>query len=354
MEALLLLLSTPFLGKAVWLWLLFLGIVLALLVFDLGVLNRKDHEIGVKESLWLSAFYIAIAAAFGGWVWWYMGPTPGMQYFTGFALEKALALDNVFVISLIFTYFAVPRLYQHRVLFWGILGVILLRGLMIGLGAALVTQFDWVLYIFGAFLLATGVKMLLMSGEEETDLSQNRLLLFLKRRVPVTDRLHGHAFFVREPDPATGRLKRVATPLFLALLMVEIADVIFAVDSVPAIFAITTDPFIVYTSNIFAILGLRALYFALAAMVHRFKYLKYALSLVLVFIGAKIFWNQIYGKVDPAISLSVTFTLLASGVLYSLWKTGRGPTDAESAPVPDAAAEAAPRRLEKAHGGAAE
>ncbi|ACJ00730.1 TerC family protein [Rhodospirillum centenum] len=359
MEALLLLLSTPILGKAAWLWFLFIGIVAALLVFDLGVLNRKDHEIGVKESLWLSAFYILIAVAFGGWLWWYMGPTPGMQYFTGFALEKALALDNVFVISLIFSYFAIPRLYQHRVLFWGILGVILLRGLMIGLGAALVTRFDWVLYIFGAFLLATGVKMLLMSGEEETDLSKNRLLMALKRRVPVTDRLHGNSFFVREPDPVSGRLKRVATPLFLALLMVEIADLVFAVDSVPAIFAITTDPFIVYTSNIFAILGLRALYFALAAMVHRFRYLKYALSLVLVFIGAKIFWNQIYGKVDPAISLSVTFALLASGVLYSLWKTGRGPTDTEHLPVQDARAEGTPDRLaqprpEQARGGAAE
>ncbi|QJE74041.1 TerC family protein [Aerophototrophica crusticola] len=321
MESLMLFMTSDFLGKDVWLWLLFLGIVVALLVFDLGVLNKKDHEIGVKESLVLSAFYIAIAALFGGWVWWYMGPTPGMQYFTGFALEKALALDNVFVISLIFTYFAIPRLYQHRVLFWGILGVIILRGIMIGLGAALVTNFDWVLYIFGAFLIITGVKMLMMSGDDEHDISQNAVLKFLKKRMRVTDELHGNDFFVKKPDPVTGKVVRFATPLFLALLMVEFADVIFAVDSVPAIFAITTDPFIVYTSNIFAILGLRALYFALAAMVHRFKYLKYALSIVLIFIGGKIFWNQIYGKLDPAISLSVTFGLLAAGVLYSLYKT---------------------------------
>lgn len=321
MESLMLFLTGDFLGKDVWLWMLFIGIVIALLVFDLGVLNKKDHEIGVKESLVLSAFYIAVAVMFGAWVWWYMGPTPGMQYFTGFALEKALALDNVFVISLIFTYFAIPRLYQHRVLFWGILGVIILRGIMIGLGAALVTQFDWVLYIFGVFLIITGVKMLMMSGSEEHDISQNAVLKFLKKRMRVTDELHGNDFFVKKPDPVTGKVVRFATPLFLALLMVEFADVIFAVDSVPAIFAITTDPFIVYTSNIFAILGLRALYFALAAMVHRFKYLKYALSIVLIFIGGKIFWNQIYGKLDPAISLSVTFGLLAAGVLYSLYKT---------------------------------
>jgi len=326
MESLVLFLSEPFLGKATWLWLMFMGLVVALLAFDLGVLNKKDHEIDVKESLWLSAFYIAIAVAFGGWVWWYLGPTPGMQYFTGFALEKALAMDNVFVISLIFTYFAVPRLYQHRVLFWGILGVIVLRGIMIGLGAALVTQWSWILYIFGAFLIVTGLKMLLMDGDEEHDISKNPILRFLKRYIPVTDKLHGNRFFVREPDPKTGKLVRFATPLFLCLLMVEFADLIFAVDSVPAIFAITTDPFIVYTSNIFAILGLRALYFALAAMVHRFKYLKVALSLVLVFIGGKIFWNQIFGKVDPSISLSVTFAMLAGGVAYSLWKTSREPS----------------------------
>lgn len=316
------LLSTPLLGKAAWLWLSFFGIVLLLLAFDLGVLNKKDHEIGIGESLKLSAFYIAIAAIFGGWVWWYLGPTPGMQYFTGFALEKALAMDNVFVISLIFTYFAVPRLYQHRVLFWGILGVILLRGLMIGFGAALIAQWSWILYIFGAFLIVSGIKMLAVD-DGEPSLDDNRLLAWVRRRMRVSPGLHGHDFFVKLPDPETGRMVRYATPLFLALVTVEFADLIFAVDSVPAIFSITTDPFIVYTSNIFAILGLRALYFTLAAMVHRFKYLKVALSLVLIFIGGKIFWSHIYGKVDPAISLGVTFGLLAGGVLYSLWKTSR-------------------------------
>lgn len=327
MEVLMEFLATPFLGKAAWLWLLFMGIVVTLLVLDLGVLNKKDHEIGVKESLWLSAFYISIAVIFGVWVWWYLGPVPGMQYFTGFALEKALAMDNVFVISLIFTYLAIPRLYQHRVLFWGIIGVIILRALMIGLGAALVTQFDWVMFIFGAFLILTGVKMLAM-GDKEESMADNKLLGFLQKRMRVTKDLHGNSFFVNKPDPQSGKVVRWATPLFLALVMVELVDIVFAVDSVPAIFAITTDPFIVYTSNIFAILGLRALYFALAAMVHRFKYLKVALSVVLIFIGGKIFWTQFYGKLDPAISLSVTFGLLGAGVLYSLWKTRQEPAAA--------------------------
>ena len=184
----------------------------------------------------------------------------------------------------------------------------------------MVTEFSWVLYIFGAFLIVTGIKMLAI-GDSMPAVEDNPLLRFLRRHLRVTAELHGNRFWVTLPDPATGRLARHATPLLLALLLVEFADLVFAVDSVPAIFAITTDPFIVYTSNIFAILGLRALYFALAAMVHRFKYLKIALSAVLIFIGGKIFWNQLYGKLDPAISLSVTFGLLAAGVLYSLWKT---------------------------------
>jgi len=313
-------LMADFLGHPAWLWMMFIGIVVALLVLDLGVLHRTAREIPVAESLWMSAFYIAIACAFGAWVWWYMGPEPGMQYFTGFAVEKTLAMDNVFVISLIFTYFAIPRLFQHRVLFWGILGVIVLRAIMIGLGATLVSQFSWILYVFGAFLLATGIKMLVVA-DNMPNIEDNPVLRFMRRRFNVTNELHGERFTVRLPDPQTGRMVTWLTPLMLALVLVEIADLIFAVDSVPAIFAITQDPFIVYTSNIFAILGLRALYFALAAMVHRFRYLKYALSLVLIFIGAKIFTNQIFGKMDPLISLSVTFGLLAGGVVLSLLRT---------------------------------
>lgn len=320
MDSLLSLVLFDVMGKPLWLWLSFLGIVLVLLAFDLGVLNRRDHEIGVKESLRLSAFYITVALLFGGWVWWSMGETAAVQYYTGFFIEKSLSLDNVFVISLIFSYFAVPRDLQHRVLFWGILGVIVLRGLMIGAGAALVSEFQWVLYVFGAFLLVTGVKML-FTVDQEPDIAGNPALRFLRRHLRITDGFRSHHFFVREPVIAGGPPLLAATPLFLALMMIEFADLIFAVDSVPAIFAITTDPYIVYTSNIFAILGLRALYFALAAMVHRFRYLKYALALVLVFIGGKIFYTQFFGKPDPLLSLGVTLGLIAGGVVVSLLKT---------------------------------
>ena len=320
MELLADVLTSDFLGKPAWLWLVFMGLVGALLAFDLGVLNKSDKAIGVAESLKLSAFYIAVAVVFGAWVWWSMGPTSGMQYFTGYALEKALSIDNVFVISIIFGYFAIPPQYQYRALLWGILAVLVMRGIMIALGAALVQEYEWVLYIFGAFLIATGIKMLVMK-EQEQDVSKNPVVRFLSKRMRITDALHGERFFVRQPDPATGKIVRFATPLFLALVMINIADLVFAVDSVPAIFAITTDTFIVYTANIMAILGLRALYFALAALVHRFEYLKYALAIVLVFIGAKIFWNQIIGKVDPAISLGVTLSIIAAGILFSLWKT---------------------------------
>lgn len=310
----------PFLGQAVWLWLVFVTVVVALLAFDLGVLHKDDHAIGIGESLRLSAGYIGVAVLFGCWLWWQLGAERGIEYFTGFVIEKSLSMDNVFVIAMIFSFFATPREYQHRVLFWGILGVIVLRALMIGLGAALVTQFSWVLYVFGAFLVATGVKMLWMA-DHKPDLENNVLLRFLRKRMRVTPTLRGNAFFVREPQAPGGAPVLWATPLFLALCLVEFADLIFAVDSVPAIFAITTDPFIVYTSNIFAILGLRALYFALAAMIHRFVYLKYALALVLVFIGSKIFLVNLVGKFPPLLSLSVTAALIAGGVLVSLWKT---------------------------------
>ena len=314
------LLLMPFLGQAVWLWLVFVTVVVALLAFDLGVLHKDDHAIGIGESLRLSAGYIGVAVLFGCWLWWQLGAERGIEYFTGFVIEKSLSMDNVFVIAMIFSFFAIPRQYQHRVLFWGILGVIVLRALMIGLGAALVTQFSWVLYVFGAFLVATGVKMLWMA-DHKPDLENNMLLRFLRKHMRVTPSLRGNAFFVRETQTPGAAPVLWATPLFLALCLVEFADLIFAVDSVPAIFAITTDPFIVYTSNIFAILGLRALYFALAAMIHRFVYLKYALALVLVFIGSKIFLVNLVGKFPPLLSLSVTAALIAGGVLVSLWKT---------------------------------
>ncbi|PZQ16015.1 MAG: hypothetical protein DI565_09415 [Ancylobacter novellus] len=307
-------------GKPAWLWLSFLALVGVLLAFDLGVLNRKGKELGVAESLKLSAFYIAVAVAFGGWVWSSMGPEAGMNYFTGYAIEKALSIDNVFVIALIFGYFSIPPKYQYRALVWGILAVLVLRGLVIGVGAKLVQDYDWIMLVFGAFLAFTGVKML-FAGDGETDISKNVAVRWLSKRMRVTPELHGQSFFVRQPHPETGKLVLWTTPLFIALVVINVADLVFAVDSVPAIFAITTDTYIVFTANIMAVLGLRALYFALAAMAQRFAYLKYALALVLVFIGAKIFWAHFFGKVDPAISLGVTLALIAGGVVVSLWKT---------------------------------
>jgi tellurite resistance protein TerC len=341
------LLTTLWLGMPVWIWLGFIAVVLAILAFDLGVMNREAHEIGVRESLNMSALYIGLGLAWAAAVYWiyliYSGTdsidpqiaaaataeerawTAVQLYVTGYLVEKTLALDNVFIISMIFTYFAVPREYQHRVLFWGILGVIVLRAIMIGVGAALVMEFAWVMYFFAVILVATGIKMIVMM-DSKPDISDNPVLKFMRKHLRVTETLHGQRFWVRRPDPKTGRLALWATPLFLCLVLVEIADLVFAIDSVPAIFAITPDAFIVYTSNIFAILGLRALYFALAAVVHRFYYLKYALGLVLIFIGAKIFLGDwlFDGKVPAALSLSVTAGLLAGGILVSLWKTRGG------------------------------
>jgi tellurite resistance protein TerC len=353
-------LISEFLGKQSWIWLAFIGAVVTLLAFDLGVVNRKDHEIGTRESLKLSAFYIVIGLSFAIVIWQlYNNANPGVStdpqllavtgaerawtavqlFLTGFAVEKTLALDNVFIISMVFTYLAIPRMYQHRVLFWGIIGVIVLRAFMIGLGAALVSQFSWVLYIFAVFLIITGILMFRKGGHDK-DISKNKVLAWLKRRMNVTPELHGNKFRVQLPDPHTGKLRWFATPLLLALLFVEIVDLIFAIDSVPAIFAITSDPYIVYTSNIFAILGLRALFFALAAMVHRFQYLKYALALTLVFIGSKIFLGDLFpgGKFPATWSLTITMGLIGGGVLYSLWRTRASavvkpnPDQAESLP----------------------
>ena len=322
MEALLSFLTTPFLGTAAWQWFAFLAIVLAILAFDLGVLHREDHEIEVRESLLLYSGYFTVGILFGAWVWFDRGAASGLEFYTGFLIEQSLSMDNVFVMAMILGFFGIPRLYQHRVLFWGILGVIVLRAIMIGLGAALVQEFEWILYFFGAFLLFSGVKMFFSKDDEEEhkDFSDNALVRFIRKRFRVTDELHGSHFFVRLPDK-TGKVVLFATPLFLALVLIELADLVFAVDSVPAIFAITQDPFIVYTSNIFAILGLRSLYFALAALMHRFVYLKYALALVLVFIGCKILLHGLDIKIHAGVSLGVTFGLLAGGVALSLYTT---------------------------------
>jgi len=320
-------LSASFLGQPAWLWVAFIVVVIVLLVLDLGVLHRDDHEIGIRESLWLSPGYSTGGLLFGGFVWWQLGAEPATEYLTGYLIEKSLSLDNVFVIASIFGALAVPRVYQHRVLFWGIVGVLVLRALMVGLGAALVARFEWMLLVFGLFLAITGVKML-FGSKEEAHVEDSRILRVIRRVLPVAPQLEGGAFVVRRAHPVSGKLKRYATPLLVALLMIEFADLIFAVDSIPAIFSITTDPFIVYTSNIFAVLGLRALFFALAAMAHRFYYLKHALALVLVFIGAKIFLVHFIGKMPALVSLGVTAALLAGGVLLSLVKTRGGDVNA--------------------------
>lgn len=321
---------------APWIWATFFALFLSLLALDLGILNKKDHVVGVKESLRMSALYAAIAMLFALWVWYVRDAEAAGLFVTGYLVEMSLSLDNIFVISLVLTYFKVPRPYQHRVLFWGIIGVILMRGIMIGAGTAIVTKFHFVLYFFAAFLVITGIKMLFMKEEDEQDISENSVVKFFEKRMRVTKELHGHDFIVKQTDPKTNKLTWFATPLLLALMVVEVVDVIFAVDSIPAILAITQDTFVVYTSNLFAIMGLRSLYFALSAMLDRFKYLKFSLALVLVFIGSKVFIVDFFdlAKFPAALSLGITIGLLVGGALYSLYKTkdeknGDKPTAAE-------------------------
>ncbi|MCE2991597.1 MAG: TerC family protein [Candidatus Jidaibacter sp.] len=307
--------------NSLWIWGIFIFVVLTLLILDLGVFHKKDREIGFKESLWMSAFYILMALFFGVWVWYIKGLDSFAEYITGFLVEKSLALDNIFLISLVFSSLSIPLKYQHRVLFWGILGVIVLRAIMIGLGVQIITRFEWILYIFAAFMILTGIKMFFMSNKP-VEISQNVLLIWMRNHLNITDKLHEQKFFVYQSIGQSKTPKLFVTPLFISLVMVEFIDLIFAVDSIPAIFAITQDPYIVYTSNIFAILGLRALYFALASIIDRFYYLKYALAAVLIFIGSKIFIADAFNlaKIPPMLSLAITFTILLSGILCSFIK----------------------------------
>jgi len=314
-------LTLSVMGTSAGIWLAFIGLVLVILTLDLGVLNRKDHEIGMKESLWYSLGYITLACMFGIWVWTDRGAEDGMNYFTAYLVEQSLSLDNLFVMSVIFAYFGIPRMYQHRVLFWGIIGVIVMRGILIGFGTAVVHQFEEILLLFAAFLIFTGIKMM-RSNDDDPGIEDSKLLKFLQRHMNVTPFMRGHAFFVREKTTGHHKGKLQATPLFLALVTIELADLIFAVDSVPAVLSITSDTFVVYTSNIFAVLGLRTMYFAVAAVIHRFEYMKYALSIILIFIGLKAFYVQITDEKIPAvISLGITLTLLIGGFIYSLIKT---------------------------------
>jgi len=302
-------------------WLTFLGVVTAVLAFDLGVLNRKDHEVGVKESLWLSLVYVLLACTVGVWIWSTRGTEDGVNYFTAYVIEQSLSLDNLFVMSLIFGYFGIPRIYQHRVLFWGIIGVIVMRGIMIGFGTALVHKFSWILLVFAAFLIFTGIKMVL-SKDDEDSIDDSKMLKFLQRHMNVTPFLRGNSFFVWKKAAGHSLGGWQATPLFLALVTIELADVLFAVDSVPAVLSITSDTFVVYTSNIFAVLGLRTMYFAVAALIHRFQYMKYSLSLILVLIGVKGFYNHFSPeKIPPTLSLALTLALLIGGFVFSMFKT---------------------------------
>jgi tellurite resistance protein TerC len=320
MESIQAALYADFLGTPSYFWLIFISIVIALLVFDLGVLHKKDKEIEAKESFILYGCYISVAFAFGAWIWLTRGAQSGLEFFTGYLIEQSLSMDNIFVIATIFGALAIPRRYQHRVLFWGILGVIAFRAILIGVGAALVMSFSWILYIFGAFLIFTGIRMF-MKGDHAPDMEDNALLKWMRRHFRITDQLHGQKFLVRLKGSASGKKALWMTPLLVGLIMVEFVDLIFAVDSVPAIFAVTQDTFIVYTSNIFAILGLRSLYFALASAMNRFAYLQYSLATLLVLVGLKVGLVPMGIKIPTALSLAVTVGVLAAGIVYSLWKT---------------------------------
>lgn len=292
------------------LWALFLAVVLVILALDLGVFHRKEHVIGTREAAIWTAVWITLSLLFGSWVYQRFGSQTGLEFFAGYLIEYALSVDNIFVFLLVFAYFAVPDKYQHRVLFWGIFGAVAMRGLFIGLGAALISRFEWVLYLFGAFLVYTGIRIM-VQRETEVHPESNPVVRLFRRVMPMTDRYHGKHFLVRQ----SGRL--MATPLLLVLVVVEATDVVFAVDSIPAIFGITKDPFIVFTSNICAILGLRALYFLLAGMMNKFVYLKVGLGLVLAFIGAKMLAAE-WVHLPVQVSLGVVAAILGASVAASL------------------------------------
>jgi tellurite resistance protein TerC len=308
-----------------WLWIAFNAFVLAMLAVDLLVFHKEAHEVRVREAAAWSLVWVALALLFGAGVYRFMGRDAGLEYFAGYLIEKALSVDNIFVFVLIFGYFKVPARYQHRVLFWGILGALLMRGAMIAAGAYLIQQFHAVIYVFGAFLVFTGVRMA-THDEHDLDPESNLAIRLIRRIVPVTSEYHGQRFFVREGTARGPRL--IATPLFAVLVLVETTDLIFAVDSIPAIFAITQEPFIVYSSNVFAILGLRALYFLLADVIHRLHYLKLGLSVVLVFVGLKMLAADVY-KVPIVVSLGVIVLVLGVSAAAS-WLWPRTPEEKQS------------------------
>lgn len=296
---------------SLWPWVGFNLFVLAMLALDLGVFHKKAHVVSFRESLTWTTIWISLALVFNFGIYHFLGPQKGLEFFTGYVIEKSLSVDNIFVFALLFSYFAVPQIYQHKVLFWGIIGALIMRAAMIFLGAALIEEFAWIIYVFGVFLIFTGIKMI-VKREEEIHPERNPLVRWFKRLMPVTNDYREDKFFVRE----AGLL--MATPLFVVLLMVEFTDLIFAVDSIPAIFAVTRDPFIVYTSNVFAILGLRSLYFALAGVMDKFHYLKIGLGVVLTFVGVKMLLGHTAWKIDTHVSLIVILGVLALSVIASL------------------------------------
>ncbi len=297
-------------STSLWLWAGFNIFVLVMLAIDLGVFHRQAHAVSLREASIWSAVWIALALVFNLGVWKFLGPQPGVEFLTGYLIEKSLSVDNIFVIALLFAYFKVPDKYQHRVLFWGILGALVMRAAFILAGAALLERFHWIIYVFGGFLVLTGIKMA-FAPEQGLEPEKNPVVRLVRRIMPVTSDFRGPAFFVREGG------RRAATPLFLVLVMVEFTDLVFAVDSIPAIFAVTRDPFLVYTSNVFAILGLRSLYFLLAGVMHKFHYLKLGLAAILVFVGVKMALVD-WLKVPAGISLGVIATILGLAIVASL------------------------------------
>ena len=294
-----------------WLWVGFNVFILFMLALDLGVFHRKSHSVNLRESITWTVVWVVLAMIFNWAIWHYAGYDKAVEFFTGYVIEKSLSVDNLFVFALLFSYFSVPQQYQHKVLFWGIIGALLMRAGMIWVGAALIANFAWIIYLFGAFLILTGIKMI-MKREESLDPESNPLVKLFRRMMPVTKDYEGDKFFVVRDGV------KMATPLFIVLLLVEFTDVIFAVDSIPAIFAVTGDPFIVYTSNVFAILGLRSLYFALAGVMDKFHLLKIGLGVVLAFVGVKMLLGHTAWKIDTLVSLGVIITVLALSVIASL------------------------------------
>ena len=305
-----------------WMWVGFVVLVLVMLAVDMFLLGRQGaHKVSVKEALGWSVVWVSLAMLFNGALWWYLDGQMGreianqkaLEFFTGYLIEKSLAVDNIFVFLMIFSYFAVPPEYQRRVLLYGVLGAIIMRAVMILLGAMLIAKFHWILYLFGLFLLFTGIKMFFFA-DAKSDLEKNPLLRWMRGHMKITNEYHGEKFFVVKEGI------RYATPMFLVLMLIEFSDLIFAVDSIPAIFAVTEDPFIVFTSNIFAILGLRAMYFLLADVAERFHLLKYGLALVLMFIGVKMLIVDLY-KIPVLLALGVVAAILATSVILSLAST---------------------------------